>query len=46
MEGSLLIGVASRMGKTPQQLLDDLEDESEYWRERFWIYHGAAASEG
>lgn len=41
MSGSLVISVAMRMGKTPQQLLDELEDEPAYWRERFWIYVNA-----
>jgi hypothetical protein len=45
MPGSLVIGVAMSMGKTPQQLLDELDDEPEYWRERFWIYVNAQASE-
>ena len=36
-----LISLAIQMGKTPQQLIDDLDDEPEYWRERFWIYVNA-----
>jgi hypothetical protein len=36
-----LIGLAMSMGRTPQELLDALDDEPEYWRERFWIYVNA-----
>ena len=41
MPGSSLISLAMSMGKTPQELLDALDDEPEYWRERFWIYINA-----
>jgi len=44
MPGSGVISLAIRMGKTPQQLLDELEDEPEYWRTRFWIYVNAGGS--
>jgi hypothetical protein len=36
-----LISLAIRMCRTPQELLDALEDEPEYWRNRFWIYVNA-----
>jgi hypothetical protein len=41
MPGSRLISLAIEMGRTPQELLDALDDEPEYWRERFWIYVNA-----
>ena len=41
MPGADLISVALRMGRTPGELLEALEDEPEYWRERFWIFINA-----
>lgn len=41
MDGAGLISVAIRMGKTPQELLDALDEEPEYWRCRFWAYVNA-----
>lgn len=41
MPGSALISLAIQMGKTPQQLIDALDAEPDYWRERFWIYVNA-----
>jgi hypothetical protein len=36
-----LISLAIRMGRTPQELIDAIEDEPEYWRNRFWVYVNA-----
>lgn len=36
-----LISLAIRMGRTPQELLDAIEAEPEYWQNRFWIYVNA-----
>jgi hypothetical protein len=41
MPGAGVIAVALRMGRLPGELLDALEDEPEYWRNRFWIYVNA-----
>lgn len=41
MEGAGLIALALSMGRTPWELLEALEDEPEYWRNRFWIYVNA-----
>jgi hypothetical protein len=36
-----LISLAIGMGRTPEELIAAVEDQSEYWRERFWIYVNA-----
>lgn len=36
-----LISLAIHMNRTPQELLDALDDEPEYWQNRFWIYINA-----
>jgi hypothetical protein len=33
-----LISLAIRMGRTPSELEEAIENEPEYWRNRFWIY--------
>jgi len=41
MEGAGLIRLAIAMGRTPSELLAALEEEPEYWQNRFWIYINA-----
>ncbi len=41
MPDANFIALAIRMNRTPSELLDAIEDEPEYWRNRFWIYVNA-----
>lgn len=36
-----VISLAIRMGRTPSELMEALDNEPEWWRNRFWIYVNA-----
>ncbi len=38
MPGSFFIDWSLRTGKSPSELEEMIENEPEWWRNRFWIY--------
>lgn len=41
MDGASMVSLAIRMGRTPSELEEAIENEPEWWRNRFWIYVNA-----